>query len=244
MKNLKAIFGGLVISCVLLLTGCSSPSDPTPENFTNAINNAMAVAAPAILPTPGKITRAEDKVALLEDPDAFENSEKEYSREERQSLKRQITYARLLQSSGLLTMEPTKYRYTDHNGLMHEVIGFRIKFSSKFAKDIVIMPNNKLGLNAGYFGVEKIIKFTEPIPGKNGMLVTKVTYKKTIVSRPEWATDSVIDYSGIKKKLKGNSSIKLQLSSTGWNVEGLKENDAQKAARSIRYSLRSGGVTR
>ncbi len=239
MKRLQQLLGMIALASSFVLAGCTSPNDASPENFTNAINNAMASVAPAILPTPGKVTRAEDRTTLLEDPDAFENSEKEYTREERQSLKRQITYARLLQSSGLLTMEPTKYRYTDYNGLMHEVVGFKIKFSAKYAKDVILLPNHKLGLNAGYYGVDSIIKYTEPVPGKNGMLVTKVTYKKAIVSRPEWATDTVLDYSGIKKKLKGNVSVKLQLTAIGWDVEGMNENDSQKAARSIRYSLRT-----
>ncbi len=69
--------------------------------------------------------------------------------------------------------------------------------------------------------MEKILKYTEPkdIKGKS---TSYVTYTRTVINRPEWATDTVLDYAGVKNHLNGKQTAKLILTESGWKVEGYK----------------------
>ncbi len=209
--------------CVFLLglfltVGCNDPKEPNEKNFTDAIN-AVLVLRQAVIPTPGVPSVVEKQVTLIEDLAADQNADKTYSESDQNKFRRQLTYAKLLESTGLAEIEHGPFQNFNFRGEIENGYGYIIRYREKYAKDVKRFRDGKIGLIAGFVGVDKILKYTEPIERK-GKLKCTVTYTRTIISRPDWATDTVIDYSGVKNYIKNSQSITLVLSEQGWEVEG------------------------
>ncbi|MCR5536656.1 MAG: hypothetical protein K6F05_04495 [Succinivibrio sp.] len=217
----KSIF--LLLATVLsasLLLGCDDKNAPSVENFTNAIN-AVLVSSKAVIPAPGVPSHTQEQTTYIEDVTALENMDNNYTRSDKNKFRRQITYAKLLQSTGMAMLKKGTFRDTSSRGEIKQYYGYIVTFNDKYAKDVVKYRDGKIGLVAGFVGVEKILKYTEPKDIK-GKTTSYVTYTRTVINRPEWATDTVLDYAGVKNHLNGKQTAKLVLSETGWKVDGYR----------------------
>ena len=177
---------------------------------------------------------------VIQDLDALDNDHT-ITANDRKTFRRQLTFAKLLQSAGVVTIEHGPYKHRNFRGEYTELYGYKIRFNRKFEKDIRVGNDGRISLIAGYIGVTKIINFTEP-KNQGGKVVSKVTYTRTVISRPEWATDAIIKYSGIDVKMKGAVTANLVQNKNGWDVMGVRRSTQGNAARSIRNAIRSGNL--
>lgn len=227
------------LSISLFLTGCSDPTAANKENFTDALNTAL-VSKQALIPSPGIPSTVESGLMVIQDLDAL-NGDHAPSVNDRKTFRRQLTFAKLLQSAGVVTIEHGKYKHRNFRGEIVELYGYKIRFNKKYEKDIRVSSDGRISLIAGYIGVTKIISFTEP-KAQGGKVVSKVTYTRTVISRPEWATDAIIKYSGIEVKMKGAVTANLVQNKDGWEVMGIRRSAQETAASSIRNAIRSGNL--
>ena len=230
----------LCLMAVGWLSACTDPREANKENFTEALNSTL-VSKQALIPAPGVPSTAERGMMVIKDLEALNETDEEPTRAERTAFRRQLTYAKLLQSNGLIKIEHGYYKQRNYRGDIVNVYGYKLRFNEKYSQDIVRMKDGKITLVAGYIGVKDIISFTKPTTVR-GRTTSRVNYTRTVIGRPEWATDPVIEYSGIAARMKGQVTANLELDDSGWHVMGGNRDSRAEAAKSIRNALRTGDL--
>lgn len=230
----------IVATVMLLLSGCKDPNAATAENFIDALNRELTTKQ-ALIPAPGIPSTVEPGMMVIQDLEAVESQDQQVSDQEKKMFRRQLTYAKLLQSAGIVTLEHGYYKHRTYRGDIINLYGYKLHFNRKFQRDIKVMRDGKVSLIVGNIGVNTIVSFTEP-KTRGNTTITKVTYKRAIINRPEWASDAIIKYAGIEAKMKNSVTSQLILTDTGWEVLGAKQTARGEAAASMRQAIQTGNL--
>ena len=231
----------ICLTAGVMLCGCSDRTEANKENFSDAINSSL-VTKQALIPAPGIPSTVDRNMMVIKDIEALEeNGESGISRDDVKLFRRQMSYAKLLQSTGLLKIDHGYYKQRNYRGEIVNTYGYKLRFNDKYAQDIVRTRDGKVSLSVGYIGVKDILSFSPPA-NKGGRIVSKVSYTRTVIGRPDWATDAVIEYSGIAAKMRGQMTAMVMQNPDGWEVMGQRQSNATLAASSIRKALRTGDL--
>lgn len=230
----------IVASVIFLLSGCKDPKAATPENFIDALNRELT-SKQALIPAPGIPSTVESGMMVIQDIESVESEDQKVTDQDKKMFRRQLTYAKLLQSAGIITLEHGYYKHRTYRGELINLYGYKLRFNRKFQRDIKVLKDGKISLIVGNIGVNDIVSFTEP-KKRGNTTISKVTYKRTIINRPEWASDAIIKYAGIEAKMKNSVTSQLILTDTGWEVLGAKQTARGEAAATMRQAIQTGNL--
>lgn len=205
MKRILQIF--LMLFAVSLCS-CTDPADVERRNIEHVINSVISLDKVYVMAPGTEFNEESSTLLLIEDPSLEENSSRKYAYPKRVYLNRQVQIAKAMESTGLLTLTKSPLTYYEKDGTVRTTFGWKAYVRDSYRGGIVRFQNGGMAFIAGVVGVEKIHQIVGPEIVGN-MESVMVVYTRTVIDRPKWVNDEILNDSGAMKLLEGMQTIRL-----------------------------------